>query len=273
MSDTTPDSPPTAPSGKGLNRKVGGVSIKWLLLIGAVALVGAYLYRKYQANKNAATPAPVATATPLTPTTGGGSADYGPTAGNGVYSSAGGNNLVGQGYAYAGSLGSTTYSTSGTNTQWATNAANGLVGQGQYTALDIENALSNYITGAPLNTAQNAIVNAAIAAYGSPPEAVIPSTSAAVPAPQLPITPPGPLPLNDISGASHYYRTVAGDTPANLAYRFYGQTSLGSVIVNHNVDVPGVTADSVPVNVVLRIPLNPYDTTAPTGSANLPAGG
>lgn len=172
MTDTpvNADAPPTPKGGSLLTRKVGGVPIKWLALIAVVAVIGGILYRRYKTAHTAITPPATATA-PV-------SADTGPTTGDGVYSTAGGTNLGG-GFAYSGNgSGSSTYSTLGTNAQWATAAANGLIGQGLYAPLDVENALSGYIAGTPLTPAQNAIVNAAIAAYGSPPEAVLASSVA-----------------------------------------------------------------------------------------------
>lgn len=163
------DAPDTHPNAGGvLNRKVGGVPVKWLAVIAAVAVVGGILYRRYQANKTGAAAA-ATTAAAVTPdvTTGGGEA----------YSSAGGNNIAsGGGGYYTQTNGTSVFSGQSTNAQWATAAANGLTGQG-YAPLDVQNALSGYLNGTPLTAAQQAIVNAAIAGWGSPPEGVLGSTT------------------------------------------------------------------------------------------------
>lgn len=173
MTDTSPSpTSDTPPGGKLLSRRVGGVKVQWLILIAAVAVVGGILYRRYKAARTPAVTvsAPITASVPDTTTTG-----------DGVYSTAGGTNLGG-GFAYSGNgSGTSTYSTLATNAQWSTAAANGLIAQGQFAALDIENALANYLTGAPLTPAQTAIINTAVAAYGSPPEAVLASTTTPTP--------------------------------------------------------------------------------------------
>lgn len=156
-----------------LAQKIGGIKVQWLILIAVAAGVGGVVWRRYKG-----TPDQIDSAAPAP-------AVYDPEAtgdtGDGVFSTAAGNNLGG-GFAYSGNgAGTSTYSTVGTNAQWATVAANGLIGRGTYAPLDIQNALSNYITGKPLTDAQQAIVNAAISGYGSPPENVIPSTAVASP--------------------------------------------------------------------------------------------
>lgn len=178
VGDATPTKGTGAASGL-LSRKVGGVKVQWLILIAAVAVVGGILYRRYKAARTPAVTVTAPTTASIPDTT---------TTGDGVYSTAGGTNLGG-GFAYSGNgSGTSTYSTLATNAQWSTAAANGLIAQGQFAPLDIENALANYLTGAPLTPAQTAIINTAAATYGSPPEAVLASTTTVAPSTISPVT-------------------------------------------------------------------------------------
>lgn len=118
-----------------------------------------------------------------------------------------------------------------TNAQWAVRAANGLGASGQWSPTDISNALANLLNGQPLVGNQQAIVNAAEAAYGVPPEGVILSTAAPVPAAiPAPATATAtvtatPAPAAPAPAAGHTYTVQRGDNLTAIARKMYGNTN------------------------------------------------
>lgn len=64
-----------------------------------------------------------------------------------------------------------------TNAQWARLAADYLQGQGDDPSL-VQTALSKYLAGTALSASEQSIVNLALQAFGTPPEGVLPVTSA-----------------------------------------------------------------------------------------------
>lgn len=197
MSDTPPDVTPHAGKAGILNRKIGGIAVKWLLLLAVVATVAGFGYRYFK-NKSAGS-VTSSTALPTTSTASAdGSPDVNSISGQDFSNVSGGNDVV------------TSVIGSGitTNAAWVTNAANGIIGQGQYSPTDVENALNSYISGTTLTDTQQSIVNLALSSYGSPPESIIASTSASHPA------------MNVVT-QWHTYVSQPGDTLANVLSRSY----------------------------------------------------
>ncbi len=139
-----------------------------------------------------------------------------------------------------------------TNAQWARVTADSLIATGQYSAIDVSNAISNYLNGAQLSAVQGAIIALALAHYGTPPEGVIPITVApaapAAPAPTLPPVPVAPVapsaPAPPVAG--HSYTVQRGDNLSSIASRFYGVQNWQKIyaantdqISNPNLIYPG----------------------------------
>jgi phage tail protein X len=215
MSDVTPEPPEgfhTSPSPKtgGLLRyRFHGLPVVPILGVSALAITGYYLYKRVKNGAATAGTTPsTSTALPTTDTTGA-TADT---------SLSGGWANIGGGAAYDGvnSSGNANTSSFSSNSAWANNAINGLVGQttlgnNAYSPIDIQNALMNEINGVPLaSNLQQEIVNAAIAAYGEPPQ---PITGGTTPALQT---------AKATSGA-HPYTTKTGDTLDAILQSAYGQ--------------------------------------------------
>ena len=173
MSDVTPDSSGAPPRTGFLSKKVGGVPVKWLILIFIVAAGGYYVYTKYF-KKTAVTTTPVTTTAASTSSA--------PNYSGGYDASQGGQ--VGQDTVLPPTSGVIIT----TNSDWETAAINALQGTGAYSATDITNALNAALTGGSLTPAQDAIYNQAVALLGSPPQNV--STLQVAPA-----TPVVPVPV------------------------------------------------------------------------------
>lgn len=241
MSDATPT--PDAPKGKGgfIKRKIGGIPV-WGYLI-FVALLGGFLVYRYRTTGSAFGGTTVKTTNaadtyPLVSNTS-------PMSSNGV--SGGGTSTV----------------TQDNNTAWVNRAANGLAGQGNYSALDISNALNDYIKGNSLNAQESLIVNTALTQYGQPPEGLLPVNGATSSSPtaktlvEYARNPQGGISAVYADGSSdeltyaewialgqapggaqytqltqdaydavtHTYTVMPGDTQASIALKFYGNIS------------------------------------------------
>ena len=131
-----------------LNRKLGPLPVWAWALIGVG--VGYYFVKK----KQAATAASQATLSPVV--------EAGPATIN------------------AGTGGVATPSQS----DWQTQAANGAIAAG-YNPSQVENALSSFSTGQPLDQTQEGILNWILQNYGSPPSGVSPVVAGALPPPQV----------------------------------------------------------------------------------------
>lgn len=114
--------------------------------------------------------------------------------------------------------GSGTGSTSGVSTptdnlSWFTMASNYLVGF-NYDSVSVSNALSKYLTGEQLTTAERALVNQAVARFGVPPEGVPVSPGATPTTPTYP--PTRTPPTSDRPGTPYPRRSpppyLGGDT-------------------------------------------------------------
>jgi phage tail protein X len=151
MSDATAGNPVAA-----LNKKVGGVPLKWIILIGVVIGLGYWYWNRSRGG----TPG-VGLLANAVGAQGTSTADTSTTVG-------------GTGGGGGGGGGTTATMTNG---QWALNASNALAGQGKYSPAEISNALSAYLNGRTLTTTELEIVNAALLAYGAPPEGVIPTNT------------------------------------------------------------------------------------------------
>lgn len=179
MTDATVDSgaPPATEgkSGSFLSRKVGGVPVKWLILIAVIAGGGYYLYSKYFKKATPITGTAVANGTTVDPSL---VPNYG-----GFDASAGGQ--VGQDTVMPPTSGTVIT----TNSQWESAVINGLIGTGAYSAIDVTNALNAALTGQPLTVAQETIYNQAVAAYGAPPVNINSLTTTPAPAVAAPTAP------------------------------------------------------------------------------------
>ena len=144
MSDVTPDTPK---GGNFLNNKVSGIKTSYLIIFGLVVAVGAYYWRK---RKGATTPV-----IPTVVDTSGQAGGF-PTSGGG-----GGGSTV-------------TPPVQQTNAQWARAALNAAIGNGSVDATDGANAVTAFLNGQPLTTAQASIMAKLTTAYGQPPEGVLP---------------------------------------------------------------------------------------------------
>lgn len=248
MSDPTDSGTPPIPSSKSgglLNKKVGGVPVKWLALAVLLVVGGYFVYRHFR---------PAITTTATGDVT---SADTGTSTDPG--------NLFG-GYSdsldgtTSGLTSATSYTTPTgvgitTNLQWAQNAANGLDGTGSYTELDVQNALNNYITGASLTAAQQAIVNAALGSYGSPPESIIGSVSSA-PA--------------SLTGTTHVYTSKTGDTVSGVLQRTYGQVDQTLKDDFYKVNPKGLSNVRNPHQATGYDPITAHDAIKPGQALYLP---
>lgn len=155
------DAPTPPESGNPLKgKKIAGVPrIVFILGLGTVIGLGYYFYKKKTSTVTgtavATTPAPGGSTNPEISATGGGG---NPALVSGVSS-------------YA------------TDAQWASAAVNYLDTQPGAIPTDISNAISAYLNGANLTSAQNAIVNQATQALGAPPQGIVASTSTATATP------------------------------------------------------------------------------------------
>jgi PASTA domain len=96
-----------------------------------------------------------------------------------------------------------------TNEQWARLAGDWLMSKGSDPAL-VANALTKFIHGQPLTTAEQSIISLALNTFGEPPEgiqAVVPTP----PTPPPPTPPPGPKPPPPRPGVTTIVPNVTGD--------------------------------------------------------------
>lgn len=230
MSDTPIPSEPPKTSGKTefWKTKVGPLSIGWYLVAFIVMLAVWYWWRSRKT-------------TALTPTTftGDGIGTH-----NTMGAASGGNSSTGQG-GYAGAVTGPTGGSPATSlAQWAENASNYLIGVGN-TPANVEAALSAYTAGQPLNSQEQALINAALSAEGSPPSGVVaPNTSS----------------------SSVAYTVQGGDTLTSIAQMFYGDTSRWHDLYANNMNVFGP-------NVNLSTPLHAGETIIVPGTGLLPQPG
>lgn len=282
MSDTLPSNADTGSGGgSGLNKKVGGVPLKYIIAIGIVVGFGYFLYTRMRGGGTTT----ASTLPTFTTATG----QQGTSTGDTTLTSGG-----------SGATGTTTPTY--TNAQWGLNAANALSGQGQWSPSDIATALNNYLNGIPNTATQTAIVNAAIQAYGNPPNGVIGAVQAQNASAPTTAGTGQPVTLNDImdlyqkylgrqpdagglnywlgSGmtyeqvaakfvaspeyqadlaagrgiSSHTYTTLPGDTLVTIAEKFYNNSDW-SRIYNVNVGAIGSNPNGpLPAGITLQIP-------------------
>jgi len=168
MSDATPDAPS---GGSFLNKKVSGIKTQYLIIFGLAVAIGAYYWRKYKAKKNPVIPTIVDTS--------------GQAGGPTTSSSDGG----------SGGVGNPTPPVPQTNAQWARAALNAAIGNGTVDPTDGANAVSAFLNGQQLTAGQAAIIGKLTAAYGQPPEGVLPIILTPVVTPTPTPTPtPAPAP-------------------------------------------------------------------------------
>lgn len=179
MSENAPEA-----IGKSVGKKVGPLPLWGYAAIVVVAAYGVYWWR----NK-------VGTSTPVTPIT---------EVGSGM-SSAG--QMPGTN-SYNGSVNTAEKAApaSTTNAQWARNVTDSLIASGS-SAIDVPQAISNYLSGKPLNATQQSIISIALQKYGSPPEGVV----AAVTTPA--------------ASTGHLYTVKQGDTFDSIMQMFYGRVN------------------------------------------------
>lgn len=201
MSDVTDSGVPPTHGGKNvgglLNRKVGGMPVKWLLLGVIVVVAGWFTYRHFH-------PASTISTT-----------DTGDVASTDTTGTPDDSAFYGAGSSVTGGTSATSYLTPTgtgitTNPQWVQNASNGLVGTGAYSGSTVIDALNTYVNGGSPTPAQTAIINAAISAYGAPPESI----TATLPVAATTATP---------TGAYHTYATLEADTINSVIQKTYGQ--------------------------------------------------
>jgi len=141
-----------------LSKKIGPFTGQtWIIVVGGAAIVGYMVLRKVRTGS---------TGTPLTT-----DSFTNPNADS--VSSVGGGSSSGTVNTPNGNP------TSYTNAQWASNVANQLIAQGDDPATT-SNALSDYLNGQQLTTAESAIVAVAITQFGEPPQGVLPVKSTPV---------------------------------------------------------------------------------------------
>lgn len=183
---------------KSLTGKVGGVPVWGIGLLMAAALVAFFIIRRRNSNAAAAaSAASTATDTTSPASDTAGTDPYPPdgtmddpsdpystdsatgiTYGNEAYTGTSGTGYPGfsdtsQSPSYPVGLPPQGLPGPTTNVQWARLAGDYLLGKGDDPSL-VNNALNNYISGKPLTTAEQAIVNLALETFGEPPEGVTP---------------------------------------------------------------------------------------------------
>lgn len=94
-----------------------------------------------------------------------------------------------------------------TNLQWARQVIDGLLGKG-YDPTLVNNAISKYINGQYLSTAERAVVNLALTMFGSTPEGVL----------AINTTPPPIKPVGDRGYG--WYKVAKGDTAAAISKKY-----------------------------------------------------
>lgn len=224
MSDTSSGVPPTHESknvGGLLNRKVGGMPVKWLALGVLVVVSGWFIYRHFNPKTTITTTDTGDVA--ATDTTGDDSAFYG----------SGGGGFGSTGTTTANSYLSPTGAGITTNPQWVQNATNGLVGTGAYSGATVIDALNTYVNGGAPTPAQTGIVNAAIAAYGAPPEPIVAT---------LPVAPAS------VTGGFHTTVTKTGDTLQSITQHTYGLIDPALVSAMESANPTLIAAGSQHIN-------------------------
>ena len=221
MTDAIVHEPPhTSGGAKGfLTKKVGPLSIGMYLLFFVGFLIIYYWWRSRSTSGGNAP----------TPTTFTGDLQ-GTSASQGMGSASGGG-------AFGGAQSSGSGSASATNGQWATNAANFLTGNGANPTA-VQGALAAYLSGQQLTPSQQALIDQALSAEGSPPNGVVPANTAS---------------------QSVAYSVTAGDTLTSIAQMFYGDPSRWRDIYAANMSVFGPNANlSTPLHggMTLTIPGN-----------------
>jgi hypothetical protein len=116
-----------------------------------------------------------------------------------------------------------------TDLQWSTLAANYLLSTGSDPST-IQTALSKYLSGTALSSAEQTIVNAALRQFGSPPEGTIPVVVVPTPTPTpTPSPTPTPTPTPTPSTAAPAAPHVTGQELANRSVVFKWNRPTGAV--------------------------------------------
>lgn len=249
------------------SKKYGGVPL-WVWGAGVAGLIVAYtLYKNYKANQSAT--AVQSTTTDNTNATGvsSGALSYDPTTGD-VYDATTGTDygsLSTSPYFPMSSTGLTTVQgiPAATNSEWLTNAETALLGQG-HAPLEVLSALSKFINGNTLTSAEQSIVNAAITAEGLPPDTSSVTTTPATPTTPAPSTGSGASASLSIVGTGTALPSVEGSVlPLLVTYKGFpagtstvriessGSLTGGqfNVIKTFYVKGPaGVVPESAPIN-------------------------
>lgn len=205
MSTAIPEAPhPHAPE-SFIQKRLGAFPLWVWALIFAVMLALGFWWKRSRAasaslsNGNVVSGSTVSTSDNLGTETGDGFVSNGGTSSYGS----------GGGISNTGSSGTTT------NAQWGVQAANTLIGQGQDPST-VQSAISAYLSGQPLSTAQQALINSALQQAGTPPQGVV---AVATPTP------------------STSYVVQVGDTITSIAQEFYGDSSKWKEIYAANAEV------------------------------------
>ena len=116
-----------------------------------------------------------------------------------------------------------------TNAQWARTVVTGFTAENRYSNTALNNAISDYLNGEPLDTTAQAIIALAIQRYGVPPEGVLPVKvkPVVIPPVQLPTPPPLPPPAIKPAPApapppERFYTVRRGDNLSTIARGYYG---------------------------------------------------
>jgi len=114
-----------------------------------------------------------------------------------------------------------------TNAEWATAAKNYLLAAyPSYNAIDVSNAIDNYVGGAALTSQQNAMVSQAIQGIGAPPETLPPTTGGTTQT-----TYSWENPISQVASytsaqggiaSGSWYVVAQGDTLVSIATKAYG---------------------------------------------------
>jgi LysM repeat protein len=185
-----------------LSEEIGGVPV-WVVGagIGLAVGVGIWLYRRNQNNG-------IAVNTFVPDESGSEAGDSDPTNSDiGLPNGPVGDWLSENPGSTAFPVGGSALPTPITNGQWARQVIDGLIGKGDDPTL-VNNAITKYVGGQALSTAEKSIVNLALQLYGSLPEgakAILDGSTAPV-----------------ATGARGYgwYKVVKGDTPAKIAAKY-----------------------------------------------------
>lgn len=155
------------------------------------------------------------------------------------------------------------------NSAWALAAAQHLATTTPLSGSEISTALANYLSGGGLSTAQQNIVNQAIAAQGFPSQGLIPVVAQDVPAPTLPSAQPTyqNMPY-DTGGVTNNYYYPSNPTPAPAPAPVSPPSSVGGTIIPiPNFHTPAPTPSTTYVDTTGRP--GDYVTVNPSPSKNL----